>query len=198
MAETVLIVDDEKEIAELFLRAVLGAEIIEQEKKVYDLMPFASPESKNFLRLPAKMEKQGEHIWISGIEFAVSDNTPSIFPKVKLKNCQFSETDDIHAFIVKLLHDDMHIVDVLKITITLQLRKRQFIMDKWMLTTKEQGFNEYVFTLSPTSFSSNPKLINIKENFDFKFIKDHRAEWHLEGETPKIRGKMKAAMENNA
>ena len=38
----------------------------------------------------------------------------------------------------------------------------------------------------------------IKDNFDFKFIKDHRAEWHLEGETPRIRGKMKAAMENNA
>lgn len=189
---------DEKEIAQLFLRDVLGAEIIEQEKKAYDLMPFATAESKKFLRLPAKMEKQGEHIWISGMEVAVSDNTPSVFPKVKLKNCQFSEKDDIHAFLGKLLHEDLHIVDVLKITITLQLRKRQFIMDKWMLATKEQGFNEYVFTLSPTSFSSNPKLINIKDNFDFKFIKDHRAEWHLEGETPKGRGKKKAATENNA
>ena len=189
---------DEKEIAELFLRDVLGAEIIEQEKKVYDLLQFASPESKNFLRLPAKMEKQGERIWISGMEFAVSDDTQTPFPRLKIKGCQFSETDNIHSFLEKLLHDKLHIVDILKITITLQLRKRQFITEKWMLATKEQGFNEYVFTLSPTSFSSNPKLINIKENFDFKFIKDHRKDWHLEGETPNKRAKRKATTENNA
>ena len=189
---------DEREIAEMFARNVFGSEIIEREKLYYDLKQFASTESRSFLRLPAKMEKQGEHIWISGIEIAVSDGSPAVFPKIKVKSCQFSETEDIHDFLAKLLHDKLHILDILKITITLRLRKRQYQMEKWMLETIEQGFNEYVFTIAPTSFTSNPKLISIKNNHDFNFIRSHRAEWHLEGMSKKEYNKRKAATENDA
>ena len=189
---------DEKEIAEMFARDVLGSEIVEQERRFFDLKVFASPECRKFLKLPAKNEKDGEHIWISGMEIAVGDNSPTIYPKVKIKNCRFSHTDDIHAFLKKLVSDKLCIIDITKVYITLQMRKRQFQSDKWMLETREQGFNEYIFTLSPDKFSSNPSLRSIKSDFDFKFISDHKAEWHLEGMNKKEYAHRKATAENNA
>lgn len=189
---------DEEEIAAMFVRDVMGSEIVKEENRYYNLQQLASPESRDFLKLPEKMEKQGEHIWISGMEVAVSDGTASVLPRIKLKSCQFSKTGDIHDFLKKLLRDHLRVVDVAKVTITLQLRKRQYQMGKWLIETPEHGFNEYVFTVSPTKFSSNPKLISIKSAHDFKFIKEHRAEWHLCGETKEQHAQRKAAEEDNA
>ena len=189
---------DEREIAEMFVRDVLGSEIVEKERRFFDLKLFASSECRKFLKLPAKNEKDGEHIWISGMEIVVGDSSPTVYPKVKIKNCLFSRTDDIHSFLKKLVSDKLRIIDITKVYITLQMRKRQFQSEKWMLETREQGFNEYIFTLSPDKFTSNPSLISIKSNYDFNFISEHKAEWHLEGMDKKEYAHRKATAENNA
>ena len=189
---------DEEEIAEMFLHDVLGSEIVKQEKKFYDLNKFSSSKCREFLRLPQKMEKDGEHIWVSGIEIAVSDKKSTVFPNVKLKRCQFDEATDIHTFLNKLITGDLYIIDILKVTITLQLRKRQYQMGKWLIEKRSEGFNEYIFTLSPTNCSFNPKLKSIKSDHDYNFIMEHRAEWHLDGEGKKEHAQRKAEEESRA
>ena len=144
------------------------------------------------------MEKDGEHIWVSGIEIAVSDKKNTVFPNVKIKRCQFDESADIHAFLNKLITGDLRIIDILKVTVTLQLRKRQLQMGKWLIEKRSEGFNEYIFTLSPTNCSFNPKLQFIKSNHDYNFIVEHRSDWHLDGMNKKEHAQRKTEEENHA
>lgn len=186
---------DEEEIATLFALNVFGSDIIKEAKRHFDLAPFATSAHKNFLKLPEINEKYGDRIWISGLEFAFADKSKTPYPNIKFKDFAFSPKEDIHEHVKRFLKSPAGTTrDLAKVRVTLQLWNRIYEGGRHLVDKSKR--NEYIFTLSPTRFTSDPKIRNIKNDYDFRLINSHLKQWCFEGTPISDAEQKKADAEN--